>query len=52
METQKPNKCKIDLKKRGRKIVLKMQGYCDSTDQNKMVNREIEFPDFEMLEDL
>ena len=52
MEQQKPNKCKIDIKKRGRKIVLKMSGYCDGTDQNKIIDREIEFPDFDRMEDL
>ena len=53
MEIQKkPNKCKIDFKKRGNKIVLSMKGYCDDKNSNQIVNREIEFPDFDKLEDV
>lgn len=48
---KKPNKCKIDFKKKGNKLVLKMQGFCDDRNPELVVNKEIEFPDFSKLED-
>lgn len=44
-------KCKIDLKRKGTRIILKMSGYCDK-DPNKQTNREIEFPDLERIEEV
>ena len=46
------NKCKIDFKKKGNKIILVKQGYCDDSNPNIIVKHETEFLDFNKLEEV
>ena len=44
--------CKTDFKKRGRKVFLKLNGYCDDKSPNTIINKEIELFDFDKLEEI
>ncbi|MEK6882583.1 MAG: hypothetical protein AABY22_23380 [Nanoarchaeota archaeon] len=44
--------CKVEFKKKGKKILLSMNGYCDDNQPDKILNKNIEFADFDKLEEV
>ena len=44
--------CKVDFKKRGKKIIMKQTGFCDDKQPNIPINKETEFLDFDKLEEI
>ena len=51
-KNQTPNKCKIDFKKKGNKLVISMKGYCDKDEKfNINIEKEVDFPNFDNLKE-
>ncbi len=46
----KAKKCKIDFKRKGKRVIMTQKGYCDEKDPNKKINREMDIPTFERIE--
>ena len=42
-------KCKIDFSNKDGKILMRQRGYCDNSNPNKIMNRDIEI-DFDSME--